>query len=180
MMKESAGYTLIELATVIALLFVLAAIALPAWSGAREAAALRLAATSFSEDLRRAFVHAILRSERVVLCPRATGQEARCAGEPSFERGWIVFVDADGDRERATGEALLIERAPPRGDFRIRSSEGRPRVVIQPDGGNRGTNLTLVFCGRHGMRSAQAVVLSNDGRVRLARPNAGQVTARCT
>ncbi len=178
-MKGSAGYTLIELALAMVVLFVLAAIALPAWTIAREAAALRLAATSLSEDLRRAFVHAILRSERVVLCPRAAGQEARCAGEPSFERGWIAFVDADGDRERASGETLLIERAPPPGDFRVRSSEGRLRVVIQPDGGNRGTNATFVFCGRHGMRSAHAVVLSNDGRVRLARPSAGQVTARC-
>ncbi len=52
-------------------------------------------------------------------------------------------------------------------------------MVIQPDGGNRGTNATFLVCGRLGVATATSVVLSNDGRIRYAQPSPVQVAERC-
>lgn len=173
------GWSLIETALALATIALITGIALPAWSRARERAELRLTAAAFGEDLRRAFVVAIARGQRVVLCPLANGAAEGCAGGAVFDHGWLAFLDFDGDRERSPFEPLLIRNGPPSAGIRIRSSEGRPRVVIQPDGGNRGTNATFVVCGRHGASTAFSVVLSNDGRIRYDRPTRAQVTERC-
>lgn len=178
-MDRDRGRTLIELLLALALVGLLAGVGLPLLGRGSEAARLRLAAASFGEELRRSFVHAIVRSQRVVLCPAGAGEPARCGEGRDFGTGWLAFVDADRDRERAPDETLLWRAGPATGGIRILSNEGRPRIVIQPDGGNRGTNATFVLCGRHGWRTARSVVLSNDGRIRHDRPSPQQFAERC-
>jgi type IV fimbrial biogenesis protein FimT len=170
---------MIEIVLVITILALLLAAALPGFSRARERADLRLSAVSFGEDLRRAFVLAIARDQRVVFCPLADPGAEHCGSGSAFDHGWLAFYDEDGDRERSPSEPILLRNAPSSPHLRIRSSEGRPRVVIQPDGGNRGTNATFLVCGRLGVATATSVVLSNDGRIRYAQPSPVQVAERC-
>lgn len=178
-MRNRHGWTMIELLLVLTILALLLGAALPGFSRARERADLRLTAIRFGEDLRRAFVLAIARDRRVVFCPLADPGAEHCGSGSAFDHGWLAFFDEDADRERSPSEPILLRNGPTFQHLRIRSSEGRPRVVIQPDGGNRGTNATFLVCGRHGVATATSVVLSNDGRIRYARPSATQVAERC-
>jgi type IV fimbrial biogenesis protein FimT len=106
-----------------------------------------------------------VRNLEVVACPGAPA--GGCTGASDWSRGWIVFGDGNGDRQRQASETLVrhgqgFER------MRIASSSGRSSVRFFPDGSAPGSNGSIAFCGDGGPPQAWRLVVSNIGRVRAA------------
>jgi type IV fimbrial biogenesis protein FimT len=88
-----------------------------------------------------------------------------CSGASDWSQGWIVFGDANGDRQRQNGETLLrhgqwVER------LRITGSAGRSSIRFYADGSAPGSNAGIAFCGPGGPAQARRLVVSNVGRIR--------------
>ena len=174
MLHSSRGFTLIEAMIALLLAGVLLAIAVPAWSGALEAAHATSARAVLLESLTRSISHAAMTGSEVVLCP---GDAGGCRNSIDWSGGWIAYADIDGDRQRGANETLLYSQPPLTGRVHLRSTVGRTHLVFQPNGGNAGSNVTFTLCDGRGAARAASLVLANDGRLRAGAPTASAAQA---
>jgi type IV fimbrial biogenesis protein FimT len=174
MSHSSRGFTLIEALIALLVAGVLLAVAVPAWSGALEAAHATSARSVLLDSLTRSISHAALTGSEVVLCP---GDAGGCRNSIDWSGGWIAYADIDGDRRRGANETLLYSQPPLTGRVHLRSTAGRTRLVFQPNGGNAGSNVTFTLCDGRGAARAASRVLANDGRLRNGTPTASAAQA---
>jgi type IV fimbrial biogenesis protein FimT len=163
---DARGFTLIELLIAIAVLAVLAALALPSLEGFLQRHALRGAAQTLVLHLNLARAAAVNGRHPVVLCPAnaVDAATAGCADSTRWDMGWIVFADADNDRRRDPGEALLqVGRLP---DGVTAQSGQRRSLRFITDGSARGSTASVWVCHEQAPTLGRRVVLSNWGRVR--------------
>jgi len=163
MRMHQKGFTLLQLACCLAVLGILFAVAMPAWQDAMAATHATAAEASLLGSLTSAITRAGGSGRDVVLCPASAG---KCTTSWDWSRGWVAFIDLDGDRHRDLGEMLVDSVAPLAGGVRLFTSRGRPRIVIQPNAGNAGSNATFTLCPDGTARGAVRLVLSNTGRLR--------------
>lgn len=165
--RSDAGFTLLDLLLALLVAGLVFGLAVPAWTNAVARVRAGAARTAITATLFNALRNATVIGREVVVCP-ATGDQ--CIGGSDWSRGWIAFVDVDGDRLHGATETV-IDRASalPRG-VRLTGSSGRPRIVYQPYGSNAGSNITFTLCDRRGPDDALALILSNGGRLRADRP----------
>ena len=168
------GFTLIEAMIAMVVVGILLGIAVPAWSGALEAAHATSARVALLGSLTRSINHATLAGSEVVLCP---GDVGGCRDSIDWTGGWIAYADIDGDRRRSPRETLLDRQPPLAGNVHLRSTVGRTRLVFQPNGGNAGSNVTFTLCDGRGVGRAATLVLANDGRLRAGKPTAAAAQA---
>jgi type IV fimbrial biogenesis protein FimT len=177
MTRLTHGFTLIELLIVIAVIGVLFGIALPSYNSFMEASRAGAAKTALLNSLVRSVNRATVTGRHVVLCPSTDGEN--CTGAPDWSGGWIAFVDRNGNRSRDADEAVLLHEGPPAGKVRLRSTVGRTRIVIQPNGGNAGSNVTFTLCDGRGPARAETFVMSNAGRFRYGTPSEKAIADTC-
>ncbi|MFZ5638024.1 MAG: GspH/FimT family pseudopilin [Pseudomonadota bacterium] len=162
------GFTLLDLLIALTILGIVFGIALPAFDHAVarvRAGGARAALTTTLFDAQR---HATVLGREVVVCPAANDQ---CIGGRDWGRGWIAFIDDNGDRLRGPGEQIVRREPELAPGVRLLGSVGRPRVVYQPNGGNAGANNTWTLCDRRGADDALSLILSNGARLRSDRPS---------
>lgn len=162
------GLSLIEAMVVLALAASLVLAGVPAFAEAIQRNRVTLALHLLMADMAMARSTAVIRGEQVVVCPM--DRSGGCSTASDWSRGWLVFVDLDGDRRPgATEQVLRATDAPTGPGFALRSS--RPYLRYQRDGRSAHSNLTVHVC-RHGSVAGQ-VVVNNHGRARSTRPAAG-------
>jgi type IV fimbrial biogenesis protein FimT len=176
-MKTLQGWTLIELAIVVAVAGILLGITLPSMAGALEASRALSARNDFVASLALAGTRAALTGSRAVLCPGTAA--FGCNDGPDLSQGWLVFLDPNASREFEGGERVLREQPPLPGRVRLRSTSGRVRIVFQGNGGNAGSNATFTLCDGRGPARARALVLANNGRLRDSDATAANISATC-
>ncbi|MDX1594871.1 MAG: GspH/FimT family pseudopilin [Gammaproteobacteria bacterium] len=164
--QRSGGWTLVESLIVVALIALLAGVALPGLGDLLAGSRIKATASRFMTHVNLARTKAILRSQRVVVCPSSDG--LTCLGDGDWHRGWLVFEDRDGDREHAPGEPLL-QVSGSRDGIRLETSHMRRRLVFQPTGLSPASNGTYTVCGERAGAQPLAVIVSNAGRARLSR-----------
>jgi type IV fimbrial biogenesis protein FimT len=169
------GITMIELLIAISIVAILAGVAMPALSGAMEASRSSSARAALLGSYVAAVDSATMSGSRAVLCPSSDGNA--CLADPDWSGGWIVFLDSDGDREHQAGEPIVAQHAALAGKVRLRSTVGRTRIVIQPSGGNAGSNVTYTLCDGRGAAKAETLVLSNRGFLHAGVPTAAAIAA---
>lgn len=173
-MRRMKGISLMEVVAALAIVFLLVGVAMPALVA--TVARVRIGHT------RMALVDSFLVANRLavaagsatVMCPAPT--EGGCSGRPDWSRGWLVFADVDGDRAFSARDTLIQRRPALGGGIRLHSTQGRTRIVFQPEGDIAGTNLTFTLCSVHADR-AGTVVLSNAGRFHLGQASSAQTRA---
>jgi type IV fimbrial biogenesis protein FimT len=87
---------------------------------------------------------------------------------PEWHRGWILFVDPNGNREHEIDEEIVQVRPPARGRIAITSSPFRKRLFFQPNGMSLGSNATITLCSDEARATPRAVILANTGRSRVS------------
>ena len=170
--RASAGLTLVELLTALAVLGVLLVVGVPSFAVAIESARLSSHANRFLAHLHLARSEAILRNRRVVLCV-ADGEACASAGS-AWHQGWLVFVDLDNDGLRALSEPLLARAdALADGSWMSGNASVARYVSFSPTGATRLTSGafqagTITLCSR-ALRtgSRREIIINAVGRARI-------------
>ena len=113
--RRATGFTLIELAVVLAIVSMLLCVATPGMSRATAARALAAQASEFMAALRFARASALQRGAAVTVCASAPGGiEPACQGARTadWRSGWIVFADRDRRGFPNTHEPILRIQQP--------------------------------------------------------------------
>jgi type IV fimbrial biogenesis protein FimT len=157
------GYTLLELVVTMVVLIVLTLIAAPTFDGWQARQRMNAALHALQQDLLTARSQAIALGANVVACPGDV--VSGCSVNSDWSRGWLVFLDMDGDRDFGDGETLIRSTPAPR-HLTVMSAASRPNLRFYPNGTAPGSNGSIWFCGTRGPDHAQRLVLSNVGRIR--------------
>ena len=169
-MRRRAGFTLIELATTISVVAILAGIAAPSFAAFVERQRASAAMNSLMTHMALARMSAITRNRRAVLCPSVDGQH--CGVGTDWSNGWMLFMDDDGNHEPdAMEDVVRVEQEPTSRHLRVISTTGRQQLRYLPDGRSAGTNLTISICNQRQELLGQ-VIVNNVGRPRSDRPKA--------
>ncbi|HNP37128.1 MAG TPA: GspH/FimT family pseudopilin [Woeseiaceae bacterium] len=154
------GLTMLELLTAMVVLGILTAIAIPSFE--QITTTNRLAADT--NELVASFQHArstaITRGENVTVCA-ADAALAACSGGANWAAGWVVLD--------ATANVLQVhEPLPVNSANEIGAANGIGAVVFNRNGFSTNAR-TIKLCGpKNVAKRARGVVISPDGRVRLA------------
>ncbi len=168
-MKGGRGVTLIELMVTLAVAAILLTVAAPDWRRMVAQHQLRAVVSDLFHDIALARSQAIARGTRVMLVP---------AEDASWDAGWTVMVDHDGDRRPGVDDELLsVHQAVPTG-IRISSAFTAQRApfYIAFNGAGRACSDTSSVAARWGSVSISAVGqvrrirISMLGRARVCDP----------
>jgi type IV fimbrial biogenesis protein FimT len=102
--KQQTGLTMIEILVVLAIAAILAAVATPSLSTMIQRMRQSSTMSQLATDVNRARVEAIKRNIRVLVCMRST--DSLCGASTSWNNGWLVCSDADGDGQCDANSAI--------------------------------------------------------------------------
>ncbi len=167
--RNSPGFTLLELMVTLMIAVICLSLGVPSYQYVmrkqRTDTALHLLTSFFASARATAIAHRRITG----VCP-TDGIEPVCTPGGDWSHGWLMFMDADGNRQPdAPEDVLRIENVPLHGSLRMLSSSGRPQIRYLPDGRSAGTNLTVRVCTEELLLGE--VIVSNTGRSRVTHPD---------
>lgn len=170
--RKQQGFTLIELAIVLAVVSVLAGSAVPAFADYIRTARVKGATNELFSALLLARVEALRSNARVVVCKSADG--ATCTPAGGWEQGWIMFRDDNANALREPGEPVLA-RGEPMGGGVLASGNGSMARYISyaPDGiarlaGGGFEAGTVTLCSVSAADAeARQIIINATGRPRV-------------
>jgi type IV fimbrial biogenesis protein FimT len=175
-MCKSAGTTLIQLLTTLAVVAVLATLAAPGMSALRLDGRRTTAVNGLLLGLFLARSEAIKRGVIVSVCRSSDGRN--CDNRAAdWNVGWIVFVNSDRDdppTRDPTEELIFTSAAAPGGSITSnrRGYSFRPATQAVVNG-------TIVFCDVRGSAHARAIIISHTGRPRVSQRDTDGKPLRC-
>jgi type IV fimbrial biogenesis protein FimT len=109
--RANAGFTLIELMVVIAIVAILMVTAVPSFSRLIATTAVSGHVNTFIADARYARTEAIKRGRTVSMCrsdnPEAAAPACSAVASTNWSNGWLIFIDTDTDGVIDAGDTLL-------------------------------------------------------------------------
>jgi len=159
--QGSHGVTLIELCFTVAVVAILAGVAAPGLRSTVRNAAMRSAVLELLGGLQQARTGAINQSRPGVFC--LSDAEGGCLAGDGAARAWTAFLEGRDGKIPLGGGSL------PHG-LELRAS--RARLTFWPDS-VAATTSTLTICDPAGFARPRALIISQNGRVRLADGAAG-------
>lgn len=180
------GFTLIELMTAVGIAAILLTVAVPGFENTIHSGRLTGAANELLVSLQTARMEAIRFNRSTVVCLSSDAEAAspHCVPAGATDaRGWITFVDNNGDRDFGTGDRLLRGTSV-HDTVNILASVGIPgktRVTYGADGFARDTTGTAMLAGaidlclptRRPLENVRRVSLLGGGRVVIEQVDAG-------
>jgi len=170
--RISAGLTLIELITALAITASIIALSTPMVNMLRENKAISIS-YEFISALNFARSEAIMRGNQVTVCRTIDG--TRCEGNPDingqkdWSNGWIVFSDVNGNGQvnALQDEILRIHQELSEG-YTLRSN-AKVRVTYKPTGVSPGYMDSWTICTPGNSDAlTKGVIVAYTGRVRQA------------
>ena len=131
-LKDSAGFTLIELMIVVAIAGILAAIALPSYVNYVIETRIAGVTHDLAVDLQLAREEAVMSGERVSVCPST--DKVSCNSGGGWEQGWIVFTDG-GTEGTVDGTDVILRQGIPVPNHitvRFKDNPGQKYVTFDP------------------------------------------------
>jgi len=157
------GFTVLELMVTLSIAGILLAAGIPSFQAFSRQQQMKAAVATLQNDLMMARSEAVHLGIRVVACPGTP--EDGCSGSAVWNPGWIVFADANADRQRQQTEPV-IRHGMEIENMRILGSAGRADIRFFTDGSAPGSNGSITFCGPGGPAQARKLIISNLGRIR--------------
>jgi type IV fimbrial biogenesis protein FimT len=177
--RLQAGYTLIELMVVVAIVGILSAVAVPNFSQMMQRQRVDSQVSALVSAMRSTRAEAVKRGQQVTLCPTNNPNDNLpvCAtGNPDWSRGWVVFVD-NGPNMRTLdpGETIINVQQAFEGSGGVTNST-LDSMVFLPSGLPMGGVQSSFVVRPEGSGAAASplvrnIVLSAPGRVRIDKPN---------
>ena len=154
--QGSHGVTLIELCFCVAVVAILAGLAVPGLRSALRNAAMRGVVLDLLTGLQQTRTSSIAQTRPGVFC--LSDIEGHCVAGGGTAVAWAAFLEGRGGRTPLAGGPL------PHG-LELRAT--RPKLNFWPDS-LAATTSTLTICDRGGFARPRSLVISQNGRVRLA------------
>ncbi|QOW25345.1 GspH/FimT family pseudopilin [Lysobacter sp. H23M47] len=167
MRQDARGLTLLELLVAIAVMGVMLGVGVPSFQSLQRRMRADTTFHMITSALATARATAVTRGVPVSLCPSADG--LRCDRHTAWEKGWIVFEDADRASQPAADSAVMQRFGSLKGGVVLRSTAGRTLLRFQPSGMSAGSNLSLRLCSEGDSTYLGSVVVNNAGRARTER-----------
>lgn len=192
--RNSAGFTLVELMVVVALVALVLTQGIP-WLETVTLNARRTATTnSFVAHLNSARNFAIAGDDEpdnpcdtgnpatfceVVMCKSIDLETCSTSSSVGWHDGWIMFWDADDDQtfDSGTTERLIRVHEALKGDATLFGNTFVRNAISFDAAGMLGSNAgTLIYCDGRGFTSdARAIIASSVGRIRTLEATDGEV-----
>jgi type IV fimbrial biogenesis protein FimT len=172
------GFTLIELLVTIAIAGVLMAVAAPSMTTMIGANRVQTELSSFTSDLQFARSEAIKQGLPITVCPASNGA---CLAANTWQAGWIVFSDVNGNGAVDSGESLRERPAFKGGDTLVAAPAPTGNtVVFNRDGftSNLGTSTVTFKLHTAGntAKSTRCVAVGIGGRLATQAKGEGACT----
>lgn len=169
------GFSLLEALVVMAISAIVVAIGVPSYrkviENQRASSTMHLLTAYMASARGTAISYRI----PTVVCP--SNRAGGCRMDGDWSQGWLMFFDADGNRQPDAREDILRdENAPLHPSLRLVSSSGRPQLRYLPDGRSAGSNISVRLC-RDGVLLGQ-VIVNNVGRVRSEKASGSKPCVR--
>lgn len=176
--RISAGFSLLEVITTLAISAILLGVAVPALSALLSSNHLSVHVNDLRGTLSLSRSHAIRENRHVVICKSADGEF--CDTSAQWSDGWIVYVDKNRNRTRDSGERVLRVHSGFHGKTALeyRAFGSRNYIAFRPTGMTL-TNGTFTFCVPRHQDMRRALILSKTGRVRVSHVSAGGERLDC-
>lgn len=161
------GLTLAELITSVAVLGIITSLAAPALDDIRAKNAMVSSTNLFLSQLQYARSTAVAREKSITLCP--TPDNLQCSSDfKSWGGGYLIFEDSNKNQRRDAGEPVVsIQENADSAITIASSSEHRNRITFLSLGRAWFSNTTVRFCHQQQPGLNRAIVISNNGRVRV-------------
>lgn len=185
MKRAQAGFTLLELMVVVAIVGVLMAVAIPAMGNFIRNGRITAAANDVMAALHFTRSEAIKRRQPVTLCTSTNALNADGSAntvDPVCEdsellTGWIVFVDLNGDGVRDAGDTVLLNHGPMNEEITAATSADRFVVTYLLNGFADDPNgASIALCDARGnvptageLSSARGIRVAVTGRAGVTR-----------
>lgn len=170
-MRTNRGFSLVELATVVAITATVLGFAIPSLQHWRERAAATATLHALTVTLALARVEAVRRNASVQVCPSTDGRT--CTSSRDWTHGWAAF-EAPPHGASAPGTLIEAHTANATG-LNVINRAGRGVLRFHPSGWAYGSNTTLAVCTPDGTWRG-SVIVNNAGRVRVDRPKPDEST----
>jgi type IV fimbrial biogenesis protein FimT len=179
-MRNSRGFTLVEVLVVVTIAAILTTLAAPSFTRLIQSTTISSNVNTFMADLRFARSEAIRLGGAVVMCrsdtPEATNPTCGSGSGPGgngWVSGWIIFQDLDNNGAKANAEPLLRVQAPITSMDSIVEAGGSSSTAIRFTATGRLLNLSsatqIQFGGGNYTNTVQRVLcVSLGGRARIA------------
>ncbi len=164
--KRNDGFTLIELMIVIAIAGIVLTIGIPSFSSIIKDNRQITLRNEFTSYFHFAKSVAVTQGESVTLCSR-NSEGTNCNDSGSWDDGWIVFVDINGDGDKDSEDTILKIQQAINDDINITTSPASAKVTINGRGFITAQS-TFTFCDSRGANYANAKTLSKTGRMNLS------------
>ena len=184
MKKAQAGFTLLELMVVLAVVGILMAVAIPAMGDFIRNGRITAAANDVMAALHFTRSEAIKRRLPVTLCTSTnaldadnTANDAATCEDSEVITGWIVFVDLNQDGVRDAGDTILLNHGPMNPQIAAASSADPFLVTYLLNGFALNPNgASIALCDARGnvpsggeLSSARGILVAVTGRAGVTR-----------
>lgn len=164
--KLTAGFTLMEMMVVIAIIGIIAGIGIPSYNMFSKNSRLAGASEELLNSLSLAKSEAVKRGMRVTVCntanPTADTPTCTAAGSEDWRTGWIVFVDADASNSYTAGEEILrVTHA--LGKLDSATASGVAAISFRSTIGPGNTETVITLCNQGA--TARQVTVDRLGRI---------------
>jgi type IV fimbrial biogenesis protein FimT len=169
--RHSAGFTLLELLSILAIVMILFGIGMPFLKATVTTNRLATSINALAGTLAYTRSEAIRRNQHVVVCKSHGAIE--CTREGDWRQGWLVYVDINRNRILDEEEPILgSDRLTEKIQVAYRAFGSRHYLVYRPSGTTH-TNGTFTFCDPAYPETARALIITKTGRARLSNASAG-------
>ncbi len=172
-MKNTKGFTLIELIIVLSIISILSSYALPDFYEFKLKNQLESERNRLTGSLQLARSLSIMNQMTVIICPSISGNS--CDNQSNWHEGWIIFLDKNSNKQLDSEDTVIRHEDPMFKQITALSSSHRSKIRYTNIGFSPGTNLSINFCDPRGNEKAIALIVSNSGRVKQSKPISSNV-----